>query len=121
MHQHKINFTERFKKRIPLRLHMTLILLATGLSGLMTTRSLLATGVESIVIRYPLAVLFSYLVYFFSMTNFKIVIIAEPNGVDKTIFGLEFIPHEAKGQDACRTAFQSAVLQAFNRNSHVIS
>jgi hypothetical protein len=65
MHQQKINFTERFKKRIPLRLHMTLILLATGLSGLMTTRCLLAAGVEAIVVRYPLAVLFSYLVFFF--------------------------------------------------------
>jgi hypothetical protein len=64
MYQHKINFTERFKKRLPLRLHMTLILVATGLSGLLTTRGLLAAGVESIVIRYPLAVLFSYLVFF---------------------------------------------------------
>lgn len=64
MHRHKINFTERFKKRLPLRLHMTLIFLATGLSSLLTTRLLLAAGVESIVIRYPLAVLFSYLVFF---------------------------------------------------------
>ena len=64
MHQHKISFIERFKNRLPLRLHMTLILLATGLSGLLTTRRLLATGVESIVVRYPLAVLFSYLMFF---------------------------------------------------------
>lgn len=64
MHQHKINFTERFKKRLPLRLHMTLILLATGLSGLLTTRLLLAAGVENIVVRYPLAVLCTYLVFF---------------------------------------------------------
>lgn len=64
MHKQKINFTERFKKRLPLRLHMTLILMATGLSGLLTTRGLLAAGVENIVIRYPLAVLFSYLVFF---------------------------------------------------------
>ncbi|HYS42341.1 MAG TPA: hypothetical protein VEM32_00015, partial [Geobacteraceae bacterium] len=64
MPQHKMNFTERFKNRLPLRLHMTLILLATGLSGLLTTRLLLAAGVEDIVVRYPLAVLFSYLVFF---------------------------------------------------------
>jgi|GEM_PF-3246585 len=64
MYQHKITFTERFKNRLPLRLHMTLIILATGLSGLLTTRCLLAAGVESIIIRYPLAVLFSYLVLF---------------------------------------------------------
>ena len=60
----KITFTEHFKNRLPLRLHMSLILLATGLSGLLTTRLLLAAGVESIVIRYPLAVLFSYLMFF---------------------------------------------------------
>lgn len=64
MLEHKTKFTERLKTRLPLRLHMTLILLATGLSGLLTTRLLLAAGVESIVIRYPLAVLFSYLVFF---------------------------------------------------------
>jgi hypothetical protein len=64
LHLHKINFTERFKNRLPLRLHMTFILLATGLSGLLTTRCLLAAGVENIVIRYPFAVLFSYLMFF---------------------------------------------------------
>ncbi|MBI1920777.1 MAG: hypothetical protein HYS23_06810 [Geobacter sp.] len=64
MPQHKITFTDHFKNRLPLRLHMTLILLATGLSGLLTTRLLLAAGVEDIVIRYPLAVLFSYLMFF---------------------------------------------------------
>jgi hypothetical protein len=47
MYQHKVNFTERFKNRVPLRLHMSFILLATGLSGLLTTRCLLAAGVES--------------------------------------------------------------------------
>jgi hypothetical protein len=60
----KNKFTDRLKKRVPLRLHMTLILVATGISGLLTTRLLLAAGVESIVIRYPLAVLFSYLIFF---------------------------------------------------------
>lgn len=60
----KIKFTERFKSRLPLRLHMTCILMATGLSGLLTTRGLLAAGVEDIVIRYPLAVFFSYLIFF---------------------------------------------------------
>jgi hypothetical protein len=43
---------------------MTLILIATGLSGLLTTRVLLAMGINNIVIRYPLAVLFSYLMFF---------------------------------------------------------
>ena len=64
MEQNKIKFTERFKKHLPLRRHMTLILLATGLSGLLTTRCLLAAGVENIAIRYPLAVICSYFVFF---------------------------------------------------------
>jgi hypothetical protein len=68
MLQHKISFTERFKNRLPLRLHMTFILLATGLSGLLTTRCLLASWGENIVIRYPLAVIFSYLVFFCLIT-----------------------------------------------------
>jgi hypothetical protein len=64
MHYHKASYANHLKNRIPLRLHMTLILLATVLSGLLTTRCLLAAGVENIVIRYPLAVLFSYLMFF---------------------------------------------------------
>jgi hypothetical protein len=64
MHQHKSTFTERFKAPSPLRLRMTLVLLATRLSGLLTTRCLLAAGVESIVIYFPLAGLLSYLVFF---------------------------------------------------------
>ena len=64
MERDKEKFTERLKRRFPLRQHMTLILTATGLSGLLTTRILLALGVESIVIRYPLAVLFSYMIFF---------------------------------------------------------
>ena len=51
MHQHKIKFTERFKKRLTLWLHMSLILVATGLSGLLTTRLLLAVRVKKAILR----------------------------------------------------------------------
>jgi hypothetical protein len=64
VHLQKPKFIHRLKNRLSLRLHMTLIFLATGLSGLLTARCLLAAGVENIVIRYPLAVLFSYLMFF---------------------------------------------------------
>ena len=49
INQHKITFTERFKNHLPLHLHMTLILLATGFSGFLTTRLLLTSEVEIIV------------------------------------------------------------------------
>jgi len=52
------------RERFFLRFHMSLILLATGLSGLLTTKSLLLLQVDNIVIRDPLAVFCSYLAFF---------------------------------------------------------
>jgi hypothetical protein len=65
--QHKINFTERFKRRKPLRLHMSFILIATVCSGFLATRIMLALHLENVLIRYPLAVVCAYLVFFLSM------------------------------------------------------
>ncbi len=60
----KIQFIERFKSRQRLRLHMSLILLATVGSGLLATRIMLALHLKNVVVRYPLAVLFAYLTFF---------------------------------------------------------
>jgi hypothetical protein len=57
-------FIKRFGSRYRLRLHMSLILLATVGAGLLGTRLLLALHLHNVVIRYPLAVLFAYLVFF---------------------------------------------------------
>jgi hypothetical protein len=65
--QHKINFTERFKKRHSLRFHMSLILVATVCSGLLATRIMLAMHLENVLLRYPLAVVLAYLVFFVSV------------------------------------------------------
>lgn len=65
--QHKINFTERFKRRHSLRFHMSLILLATVCSGFLATRTMLALHLENVLLRYPLAVLFAYLIFFVSV------------------------------------------------------
>jgi hypothetical protein len=62
--QRKIGFTDRFKQRNPLRLHMALILATTVFSGFLATRILLALHLEKVLIRYPLAVVFAYLVFF---------------------------------------------------------
>lgn len=65
--QHKINFTERFKRRHSLRFHMSLILVATVCSGFLATRIMLALHLENVFIRYPLAVIFAYLTFFISV------------------------------------------------------
>lgn len=65
--QHKINFTERFKKRHSLRLHMSLILMATVCAGFLATRTLLALHLENVMLRYPIAVIFAYLIFFISV------------------------------------------------------
>ncbi|QOX77669.1 hypothetical protein FY034_01510 [Trichlorobacter lovleyi] len=65
--QHKINFTERFKKRHSLRFHMSLILMATVCSGVLATKILLALHLENVMLRYPLAVIFAYLIFFISV------------------------------------------------------
>ena len=65
--QHKINFTERFKRRHSLRFHMSLILLATVCSGFLATRIMLALHLENMMLRYPLAVICAYLVFFISV------------------------------------------------------
>lgn len=54
----------RVQERFFLRFHMSLILMATVLSGLLCAKLLLLTDVDNIVIRYPLAVLCAYLVFF---------------------------------------------------------
>ncbi len=60
----KNRFKEFLRKRFSLRLHMFLILTATFLSGLLTTKILLLLHVNNMLIRYPMAVIFSYLVFF---------------------------------------------------------
>jgi len=52
------------KHRFFLRFHMALILIATGLSGLAVSKLLLLVDLDNIVIRYPLAVLLSYGMFF---------------------------------------------------------
>ncbi|MBI5076683.1 MAG: hypothetical protein HZB62_16165 [Nitrospirae bacterium] len=52
------------KKRFFLRFHMSLILIGTALSGLLVSWTLLHLHVGSMLIRYPIAVICSYLSFF---------------------------------------------------------
>jgi hypothetical protein len=60
----KQSFTKRLRERFFLRFHMSLILIATVLSGLLASKLLLLVPINNMVIRYPLAVLCSYLAFF---------------------------------------------------------
>ena len=60
----KENFVSVFRNRHQLRIHMSAILLATACSGLLFSKLFLAFSVENFIIRYPLAVIFSYLIFF---------------------------------------------------------
>jgi hypothetical protein len=60
-------FLKHFQRQFSLRLHMSAILLATTLSGVLFSKVLLVLGVVDFRIRYPLSVLFSYLVFFVSI------------------------------------------------------
>jgi hypothetical protein len=57
-------FMRRIRERFFLRFHMSLILMATALSGLLATKLLLILDVDNIVIRYPAAVVVAYLAFF---------------------------------------------------------
>lgn len=57
-------FTNALKKRLSLRFHMTLILLATSLVGVLCSKGMLVLGLDNVAIRYPVTVLVAYGVFF---------------------------------------------------------
>ena len=60
----KETFLKDFRHRHSLRIHMSAILLATALSGVLASKLFLMLNVDNFVVRYPLAVLFAYMVFF---------------------------------------------------------
>ena len=57
-------FISSLRKRFSLRLHMTLILLATSMAGVLASKLLLLLGLHNVALRYPITVLCAYLVFF---------------------------------------------------------
>jgi hypothetical protein len=60
----KNRFIRFLKERFFLRFHMSLILFGTFLTGLLVTKIFLFLHMRNMFVRYPLAVLFSYLAFF---------------------------------------------------------
>ena len=75
-------FQKHLKRRFSLRLHMFIILLVTTLSGVLCSKILLMFNVTNFAIRYPLAVVLSYLVFFACIKLWLICI--SPSKPDKT-------------------------------------
>jgi hypothetical protein len=57
-------FISSLKKRSSLRLHMTVILLATSMAGVLASKGMFVIGLHNVAIRYPVTVLCAYLVFF---------------------------------------------------------
>ena len=63
----KQKFKKRFAKKVFTRFHMTLILLGTILSGVIFSKILLVAGLNHIVARYILVLIFAYVCFFILM------------------------------------------------------
>jgi hypothetical protein len=82
----KQRFAKKIKERFFLRFHMVLILVATILCGLLASKLLLLVPVKNIILRYPMAVIFSYLVFFVLIKMWLWYIsIAKPFKTDDTV------------------------------------
>ena len=46
-------FINSLKKRFSLRLHMTLILLATTMAGVLASKGMFSIGLHNVAVRYP--------------------------------------------------------------------
>ena len=80
-------FISKLKKRFSLRLHMTLILMATAMAGVSASKLLLIAGLDNPAIRYPLTVLFAYCVFFVAI-KFWLWIIVGSAAVQTRLAGL---------------------------------
>lgn len=80
-------FTTYIKERFFLRFHMSLILTATALSGLLVTKILLLLNVKEMLVRYPLAVVFSYLVFFALVKIWLLYISLSPSSREESSVG----------------------------------
>ena len=60
-------FIGKLNKKFSLRIHMTLILFATAMAGATASKVMLIIGINNPAIRYPLTVLFAYIVFFIAV------------------------------------------------------
>jgi hypothetical protein len=76
----KSRFVAAMKRSYLVRFHMALILVATVLCGLLSSKLLLLAGLEAMQIRYPAAVAFSYLSFFLLVKLWLLYVSGVPAG-----------------------------------------
>ena len=100
----KKTFLQRFRESHSLRLHMTAILLATACSGVLASKLLLFVRVENFAIRYPIAALVSYLV-FFACIKLWLVALAPTSRGNTSGFDVLDIPAGGSGSGSGNAPF----------------
>jgi hypothetical protein len=80
-------FINSLKKSFSLRLHMTAILLATSLAGVIASKGLLILGMNNVAVRYPVTVIFAYGVFFLAIKTW-LWIISDPRSPDMSDAGI---------------------------------
>jgi len=98
----------QLRERFFLRFHMSLILTATGLSGLAISSILLLMHVDNIIVRYPLTVVCSYLAFFLFVKMWLAYMSASQavkgSGID--VGGFVDLPVGGSGSDAVVPGFE---------------
>ena len=84
MQRNKERFRRFLEKRFSLRLHMFLILAGVFCVGVLSSKLLLEMRVRSMLIRYPIAVICSYIV-FFGLVKLWLIYLSSSAGIRKSI------------------------------------
>lgn len=90
-------FHKHLQRRFSLRLHMFIILLVTTLSGVLFSKILLMFNVVNFAVRYPLAVVLSYLVFFTCIKLWLVCICPGKPGKSNILEWLDFPSPSGRG------------------------
>lgn len=103
-------FTNALKKRFSLRFHMTLILLATSIVGVLISKGMLAIGLDNVAIRYPVTVLVAYGVFFAAIKIWLLMVTdaSTVNSRDTVLNGLDSLDILLPSGDSGEVTFAGA-------------
>lgn len=103
-------FANALKKRFSLRFHMTLILLATSIVGVLISKGMLAMGLDNVAIRYPVTVLVAYGVFFAAIKIWLLMVTdaSTVNSRDTVLNGLDSLDILLPSGDSGEVTFSGA-------------
>jgi hypothetical protein len=99
-----------FKERFFLRFHMTLILIGVFFSGLIASKLLLEVGVRSMLSRYSIAVVFSYIMFFAFIRLWLLYIqqISHKKSSDRRLRDIPYLIDAGEGPSGSQPGFTSS-------------